>query len=112
MLKEFPMTYTCVENPQRWVRFHQAMSHPLPVFSPKRSVQLRNVSGQHGSWFPRDLWAEMNQTWAGLGQLLNNNKHKQTMAAYIDNKVSNFDSPWRVVDKEKFMLLLEVYRNK
>jgi hypothetical protein len=21
-------------------------------------------------WFPRDLWAEMNQTWAGLGQLL------------------------------------------
>jgi hypothetical protein len=34
------------------------------------------------------------------------------MAAYSDNKVSNFDSPWRVVDKEKFMLLLEVYRNK
>ncbi len=63
-------------------------------------------------WFPRVLWAEMNQTWAGLGQLLNDNKHKQTMAAYIDNKVSNFDSPWRVVDKEKFMLLLEVYRNK
>jgi hypothetical protein len=54
----------------------------------------------------------MNQTWAGLGQLLNDNKHRQTIAAYIDNKVSNFDSPWRVVDKEKFMLLLEVYHNK
>jgi endonuclease III len=27
-------------------------------------------------WFPRDLWAGMNQTWAGLGWLLNNNKHK------------------------------------
>jgi endonuclease III len=63
-------------------------------------------------WFPRDLWVEMNQTWAGLGQLLNDNKHKQTMAAYIDNKVSNFDSPWKVVNKEKFMLLLEVYHNK
>jgi hypothetical protein len=62
--------------------------------------------------FPLDLWAGMNQTWAGLGQLLNDNKHKQSMAAYINNKVSDFNSLWRVVDKEKFMLLLEAYRNK
>lgn len=80
--------------------------------SKKEAYNYEMCRASMEGWFPRDLWAEMNQTWAGLGQLLNDNKHKQTMAAYIDNKVSNFDSPWRVVDKEKFMLLLEVYRNK
>jgi hypothetical protein len=80
--------------------------------SKKEAYNYEMCRASMEGWFPPDLWAEINQTWAGLGQLLNDNKHKQTMAAYIDNKVSNFDSPWRVVNKEKFMLLLEVYRNK
>jgi hypothetical protein len=64
-------------------------------------------------WFPHDQWAEMNQTWAGLGQLLNENKHKQSMSAYIDNKVAGFESlPLASGGEEFVMLLLEAYHNK
>jgi hypothetical protein len=84
------------------------MSPPLWVFlSKKEAYNYEMCRASMEGWFLCDLWAGMNQTWAGLGQLLNNNKHKQSMVAYINNKVSNFNSPWRVVDKEKFRLILE-----
>jgi hypothetical protein len=34
------------------------------------------------------------------------------MVAYIDIKMVDFDLPWRVVDKDTFLLLLEAYHNK
>lgn len=63
-------------------------------------------------WFPGDLWVEMNSIWAGLGQLLNENKNKQSMAAYIDIKVAKFELSFWVVDNEKIMLLIEWYCNQ
>jgi hypothetical protein len=46
MLKDFPMTYTCVENAQPWVGFHQAMSPPLLVFSTKKKRTTKKCVGQ------------------------------------------------------------------
>jgi endonuclease III len=72
----------------------------VSFLSKKEAYNYEMCRASMEGWFPGDLWAGMkNQTWAELGQLLNN-KHKQSMVAYIDNKVSNFDSPQRVVDKE------------
>jgi hypothetical protein len=44
--------------------------------SKKEAYNYEMCRASMEGWFPRDLCAEMNQTWAGLGQLLNDNKHK------------------------------------
>jgi hypothetical protein len=55
------------------------------------------------SWFPKRYWGTMNQTWAGLGQLLqNDNDAKHCIAQYIDDHVSDYQSRWQVVDKDMF----------
>jgi endonuclease III len=60
-------------------------------------------------WFPKPLWGEMNQTWAGLGQLLNDKEAKRKMASYVDAKVADHDSPWRVSDKLKLATIISAY---
>jgi endonuclease III len=60
-------------------------------------------------WFPKRYWGTMNQTWAGLGQLLNDNDSKHQIAQYIDNQVADYRSGWRVADKQKFFNILEAY---
>jgi endonuclease III len=51
-------------------------------------------------WFPQQFWSTLNQTWAGLGQLLNDNLAKQKIALNIDEKVADHNSNWRVADKK------------
>jgi endonuclease III len=51
-------------------------------------------------WFPKQFWSTLNQTWAGLGQLLNESASKQIIAQYIDEQVADYNSPWRVADKK------------
>jgi endonuclease III len=60
-------------------------------------------------WFPRQLWGEMNQTWAGLGQLLNDAGAKRKIALYVDSKVADLHSPWRVADKVKLAAIMSAY---
>jgi hypothetical protein len=60
-------------------------------------------------WFPRALWGEMNQTWAGLGQLLNDAEAKKKIASYVDAKVADDHSPWRVADKLKLAAIFAAY---
>jgi hypothetical protein len=51
----------------------------------------------------------MNQTWAGLGQLLNNAAAKRKIALYADSKVANLNSPRRVADKIKLAAIMGAY---
>jgi endonuclease III len=60
-------------------------------------------------WFPSQLWGEMNQTWAGLGQLLNDATAKRKIAHYVDSKVADISSPWRLADKVKFAAIMGAY---
>jgi endonuclease III len=60
-------------------------------------------------WFPREFWGTLNQTWAGLGQLLNDPDAKQRIASYIDENVADYTSNWRVADKKKFFSIMEAY---
>jgi endonuclease III len=60
-------------------------------------------------WFPRHLWGEMNQTWAGLGQLLNDVTSKRSIALYVDSKVADLNSAWRVADKLKLAAIMGAY---
>jgi hypothetical protein len=60
-------------------------------------------------WFPKHLWGEMNQTWAGLGQLLNDKEAKRKMASYVDAKVADHHSTWRVADKLKLATIMSAY---
>jgi endonuclease III len=63
-------------------------------------------------WFPPSYWMELNQTWAGLGQLLNDQQSRIIMANYIDIATSSLDSPWRVADKASFIQILRQYLGK
>jgi endonuclease III len=60
-------------------------------------------------WFPTEHWSSLNQTWAGLGQLLNVQETKEKIAGYIDEKVSDHFSPWRVCDKKMFVSIMDAY---
>jgi hypothetical protein len=43
-----------------------------------------------------------------FGPKLNKEKEKH-FASYIDEQVSEFSSPWHIIEKEKFLLILESY---
>jgi len=60
-------------------------------------------------WFPPKFWMELNQTWTGLGQLLNDSKSQKDIASYIDTSTADFCSPWRLCDKINFCKILSFY---
>jgi hypothetical protein len=51
-------------------------------------------------------WAELNQTWADLGQLINDAERRVVMCDFVDKATSNFDSAWRLGDKASFCAIL------
>jgi hypothetical protein len=64
------MTFTCVESSRPWVGYLHQRNHRLSDYYPKKeacSYEMCRASLE--VWFPRNLRAEMNQTWAGLGQI-------------------------------------------
>jgi hypothetical protein len=50
-------------------------------------------------WFPSSVWAELNHTWAGLGQLLSKAEIRVVMCNFADKARLDFHSPWRLEDK-------------
>jgi endonuclease III len=60
-------------------------------------------------WFPASSWSELNQTWAGLGQLLNLELGSKVVAEYVDKETASVESPWRVADKASFIKILVAY---
>jgi endonuclease III len=60
-------------------------------------------------WFPQGFWNELNQTWAGLGQLLNDEGSRSLVCKLVDEETVSFDSPWREGDRTDFQKLLGRY---
>jgi endonuclease III len=60
-------------------------------------------------WFPPFFWKELNQTWAGLGQLLNEEVSRKAICEFVDAATSDCNTPWRQADKTSFRKLLKKY---
>jgi len=60
-------------------------------------------------WFPKVAWGELNQTWAGLGQLLNKKDARKQIAEYVDSESKSWTSDWRAADRKAISLLLKAY---
>jgi hypothetical protein len=61
-------------------------------------------------WFPPSLWMELNhQTWAGLGQLLNDEASRHLLCEFLDKETMNHYSPWRHSDSTNFKKILHRY---
>ena len=61
-------------------------------------------------WFPYKYWAELNQTWAGLGQLLNIEESRSLIVDYIDKETSKMENKkWRQADRDRFGIILDYY---
>ena len=61
-------------------------------------------------WFPYRYWSELNQTWAGLGQLLHDEESRRLIANYIDGKASQQENKtWRLADRDTFGTILDYY---
>jgi hypothetical protein len=63
-------------------------------------------------WFPPSYQMELNQTWADLSKILNNQDSCILMVNYINMAASSFYSPWRVADKTSFIQILCKYLGK
>ena len=76
----------------------------------KESYNYEAVRAAIEGWFPYEYWAELNQTWAGLGQLLNLEESRRLIVNYIDNETSKIkNKKWRQVDRDRFGILLDYY---
>lgn len=50
-------------------------------------------------WFPQEFWLVMNQTWAGLGQLLNKKESWKAIAEFVDAAARDcWSGQWRAED--------------
>ena len=60
-------------------------------------------------WFPKIAWGELNQTWAGLGQLLNKKDERKKIAEFVDSQSMSWTSDWRAADRKAMSLILKAY---
>jgi endonuclease III len=62
-------------------------------------------------WFPKIAWGELNQTWAGLGQLLNKKEERKKIAQFVDSQSMSWASNWRAADRNAMSVILKAYPN-
>ncbi len=62
-------------------------------------------------WFPHVFWAELNQTYAGLGQLLRIDESRKTILNFVDNEARNWESKWRLTDLRAIRSLVKAYNS-
>jgi len=59
-------------------------------------------------WFPKNKWGELNQQYAGLGQLLRN---KKTAGKFLQHAWEKSENPNHPFTNEDFMQLEEIATN-
>jgi hypothetical protein len=62
-------------------------------------------------WFPPIFWAELNQTYAGLGQLLRIDESRKTILNFVDKEARNWNSKWRLTDLRAIRSLVKAYNS-
>jgi endonuclease III len=60
-------------------------------------------------WFPKIAWGELNQTWAGLGQLLNKKEERKKIAEFVDAESMSWTGNWRETDRKSMSKILKAY---
>jgi hypothetical protein len=60
-------------------------------------------------WFPKIAWGELNQTWAGLGQLLNKKEERKKIAEFVDLQSMLWTGNWRSADRKAMSHILRAY---
>jgi endonuclease III len=61
-------------------------------------------------WFPKSFWSELNQTWAGLGQLFRSSEETTKMAQWVDRQTNDWNSTFRLSDLEKLTRIHGAYK--
>jgi endonuclease III len=61
-------------------------------------------------WFPKHFWGELNQTWAGLGQLFRNKADTAKMAQWLDRQSKDWRSSLRSSDIDKLCRIRAAYK--
>jgi endonuclease III len=61
-------------------------------------------------WFPKLFWSQLNQTWAGLGQLFRSQEHTSKIAQWVDHQAKDWDSTLRLSDLQKLTLIHGAYK--
>jgi hypothetical protein len=60
-------------------------------------------------WFPKIAWGELNQTWAGLGQLLNKKEEREKIAEFVDLQSMSWTGNWPSADRKAMSHILRGY---
>jgi endonuclease III len=61
-------------------------------------------------WFPKSFWGQLNQTWAGLGQLFRSNSDTVKIAEWVDRQAKDWNSSLRLMDVEKITRIHGAYK--
>jgi endonuclease III len=62
-------------------------------------------------WFPPIFWPDLNQTYAGLGQLLRIDESRKSILNYVDIQARNWESKWRLTDLRAIRSLVQAYQS-
>ena len=59
--------------------------------------------------FPPQFWMQMNQSWAGLGQMLNKSNYQKLILEYVDRESKKWDGKWRQCNQQKMFDTVKQY---
>jgi endonuclease III len=62
-------------------------------------------------WFPPQFWPDLNQTYAGLGQLLRIDASRKSILNFVDREARDWDSKWRLTDLRAIRSLAQAYQS-
>ena len=62
-------------------------------------------------WFPPLFWPDLNQIYAGLGQLLRIDESRKRILNYVDREARDWDSKWRISDLRAIRTLVQAYQS-
>jgi hypothetical protein len=60
-------------------------------------------------WFPKIAWGELNQIWAGLGQLLNKKEERTKIAKFVDLQSMPWTGNWQSANRKAVSHILRAY---
>jgi len=76
----------------------------------KRDDEYELARASIEGWFPIEFWKELNQTYAGLGQLLRVDKSRKAILNFVDKDTRDWTSKWRLTNLRGIFSLVQAYQ--
>jgi endonuclease III len=76
----------------------------------KRDDEYELARASIEGWFPMEFWSQLNQTYAGLGQLLRIDESRKAILNYVDKDTRDWTSKWRLTDLRGMRSLVQAYQ--